>query len=131
MLHADVKPSQSTDQSVGETSSCPASRGLLGLVHSHPGGRTCGRSGAAGCAPVADQWRGDLCLPSRTDSTSFARSAYLIDVIVCGDGQVVAITRDFAVTRCQYDPEADQPTCLNQPPGTLPPVGRDEVMSLP
>jgi len=131
MLLADVKPSHSTDQSVAETSPCPPSERLLGLVHSHPGGRTCVHDGRGNCAPLPDRLHGDLCFPSRTDSTSFVRSGYLIDAIVCGDGQFITITRDFAITRCDFDPEAEVPVCLSGPRAAAPAPTRDELAALP
>ncbi|MGI0029424.1 MAG: hypothetical protein ACREAQ_06920 [Nitrososphaera sp.] len=131
MLLADVKPSHSTDQSVAETSACPPSERLLGMVHSHPGGRSCVHDGRGNCAPLPDRLHGDICFPSRTDSTSFARSGYLIDAIVCGDGQFITITRDFAITRCDFDPEADVPVCRSGPRATAPVPARDELAALP
>lgn len=131
MVLADVKPSHSTNQSVAETSPCPPSERLLGMVHSHPGGRSCVHDGRGNCAPVAEHLHGDICFPSRTDSTSFARSGYLIDAIVCGDGRFITITRDFAITRCDYDPEADEPVCLSGPRAAVPAPARDEVAALP
>lgn len=127
MLLADVKPSHSTNQSVAETSPCPPSERLLGMVHSHPGGRRCVHDGRGNCAPGL---HGDICVPSRTDSTSFARSSYLIDAIVCGDGRFITITRDFAITRCDFDPEADVPVCLGGPRSAAP-SARDDLAALP
>lgn len=129
MLLADVKPSHSTDRGVAEKSPCPASDKLLGMVHSHPGGRTCVHDGRGNCAPIEADRQGDICFPSRTDQASFAASRYVIDVIVCGENTFIASTRDLIITRCEYDPEADWPLCTNGPkkPGTA----KEEIAALP